>query len=215
MSQRTRLRRIGTVATAMSAGVMAMAIGAAPALAADPCPPGTDLESTLKNWECQWNNFWNPRPTASPSAPSPAPAKTTTTAPKSSASTGPRTSGSGEKTTTRSQRKGARKPFRAPSRTSVGGLATDIPTVNGDLRSYEAPKAPKLSSALPAPQVAPDAPPPVDRTLEQTRIAPLAAAGPRQGDRMTWVAIASGAAGMVGALHLSVLSRSLRRRALG
>lgn len=214
MSQRTRLRRIGTVATAVSAGALAMAIGAAPALAAEPCPPGTDLESTLKNWECQWNNFWNPRPTASPSAPSPAPTKTKTTTPKPKTSTKPAQAGSGKKTA-RPQHKPTRRRTQPPTRVSVGGPAAHVPTVNGDLRSYASRDIPKLSAALPAPQVAPDSPPPSARTLEQTRIAPLASAGPRRGDQMMWVAIASGAAGAVGALHLSVLSHSLRRRAIG
>ncbi|MBA9006071.1 hypothetical protein [Thermomonospora cellulosilytica] len=212
MSQHVRLRRtgrrIGRVATVMSAGTFAVAVGAAPALAAEPCPPGTDLESTLKNWECQWNNLWKPPVTASPSAPAPAkPA-----APKPTTSTKPRQTG---QKTTRPENRPAQRRTRPPGRVSAGGSAADVPTVNGDLRSYESQDVPEFPGTLPAPQVAPGGPAPSGRTLERTRIAPMAAAGPRQGDQMMWVAIASGAAGVVGALHLSVLSRSLRRRAAG
>lgn len=208
MPQR-RAMRAGTTA-AMSIGALTLIlVTAGPAQAAEPCPPGTDIDSTLKNWECQWNNLVkpSPSPTKAPAVKKP----DRTPVKKAPVAKSPGSGGSG---------KSDNRPSTTSGTSGSGGAAVDGRTPvgassrGGRLTPY-APDAGDLSGALPQPAVAaaplPGGSPTGAGTVLQTRLmAPMSAAEHRQDTQILWVAAASALAGAVGALNISVAGRRLR-----
>ncbi|MGI5169434.1 hypothetical protein ACQEU3_34305 [Spirillospora sp. CA-253888] len=218
MPQQRRFRRLGSASTAVSAGALVLVFLGAPAAyaqsAAAPqkCKKGVDPATTIDNWKCQLGNWRDsltpkPTPTPKPTKPTPKPSKKP-----------PLDKGSGGK-----ERKsgGGKKGGGAPSVSAPtgslpsGGGATTMNRPEG-LQPY-APNGGQnganLPGLLPTPQVAadPSAYQAPAGTAPQTRLISPVAATEHDQNQILWVAAASGAAGAVLALNLSVLGRRMRR----
>ncbi|WP_149258238.1 hypothetical protein [Actinomadura sp. K4S16] len=203
-----RLRRLGTASAAVSAGALVVVLSA-PAAEAETCKKGVDPQSTIENWKCNLGNLregLTPKPT-----PTPTPSKTAKPVPEKST----------KKTRTPAKAPvKARKPASAPSGGQGAASGPAPMTGPGGLKPYkgQAPvTAPGLPGVLPTPEIAADPNAYANASggtaaVPQTRlISPVAASGQDNG-QMLLVAAAAGAAGAVGALHISVAGRALRRR---
>ncbi|MEU8120799.1 hypothetical protein AB0C21_18985 [Spirillospora sp. NPDC049024] len=202
-----RLRRLGTASAAVSAGALVVVL-AAPAAEAETCKKGVDPQSTIENWKCNLGNLregLTPKPT-----PTPTPTKTAKPVPEKSTKK--------TRTPAKAPAKAPRKPASAPS--GGQGAASGPAPMTGALKPYkgQAPvTAPGLPGVLPTPEIAADPNAYTNASggtaaVPQTRlISPVAASGQDNG-QMLLVAAAAGAAGAVGALHISVAGRALRRR---
>ncbi|WP_141575012.1 hypothetical protein [Actinomadura sp. WMMA1423] len=205
-----RLRRLGTASATVSAGALVLVLAApAAGAAAETCKKGVDPQSTIENWKCNLGNLregLTPKPT-----PTPAPTKTVKPAPqKTSKKT---------RTPAKAPAKAPRKPSSAPRGGQGAAPSGPAPmTAPGSLKPYKG-QAPSTASGLPGvlptPEIAAD---PYANAAggtaaaPQTRlISPVAASGQDNG-QLLLVAAAAGAAGAVGALHVSVAGRALRRR---
>lgn len=205
MPQR-HILRLGTTA-AMSAGALTLLLLTAPPAGADECPPGTDPESTLKNWQCQWDRLINkPSPTPPPKTPAKPPAKKPTKKPVAK-----------KPVAKEPVRKSPKRPYTAPTGDGAVGTRTPIAAYSRGVKltPYTPGAGTDLPGVLPQPNVAaaplPNGSPGDASAVLHTRlVAPIAAAEQRQNDQMLWVAAASGLAGAVGALNISVAGRRLR-----
>jgi hypothetical protein len=206
-----RLRRLGTASAAVSAGALVVVL-AAPAAEAETCKKGVDPQSTIENWKCNLGNLregLTPKP-----APTPAPTPPKTAKPV------PEKSTKKTRTPAKAPAKAPRKPPSAPSGGQAAGSGPAPMTGPGGLKPYKgrAPvTAPGLPGVLPTPEIAADPNAYANASgataaMPQTRlISPVAASGQDNG-QLLLVAAAAGAAGAVGALHISVAGRALRRR---
>ena len=212
-----RVRRVGTASAAVSAGalVLLLAAPAPQAAAAEVCKKGVDPETTIENWKC---NLGNLREALTPKTPTPAPKPTKTTKKPAAGKKTP----ARKKTAKKAPKAPAGKP-RKPAAAPSGGGAPAPPAAMTGSRvpqpySENVPStAPGLPGVLPTPEIAADPnayrdPRGGTGALPQTRLVSPVAASQRDDGRMLLVAAAAGAAGAVGALNLSVASRSLRRR---
>lgn len=203
-----RLRRLGTASAAVSAGalVLLFTAPAADAAAAEVCKKGVDPESTIENWKCNLGNLREALTPKSPEpTPTPKPARSKTT--QKTAPSKSRAPAKKEPRKTTSDPGG-----RAPA---AGGPSTM--TGPGGLKPVPGEPPSATAGVLPTPEIAADPNAYLSRpggtvAMPRTRlISPVAASGNDNG-QMLLVAAAAGAAGAVGALHLSVAARTLRRR---
>jgi hypothetical protein len=206
--QRTGVRWTGRTVTIMSAGTFVLLFAGVPAhagaTAAKPCPPPKNPAEAPAYWQCLWDNVQdgiNPQP--DPQKPDKPPAKPKPNKPAPDKPAKPDKSGNGSAP-------GRTRTPGAPSGGSAGG-ATAYTRPDG-LRPYNSEAAARLPGLLPAPQVAPNAQATPTMGLGETRLITPVAAHEQQGDQMLWVAVASGAAGAVGAMNVSVTARRMRRR---
>lgn len=204
-----RLGKTGKATVAVSAGALVLVMGGAPpahaatAAAGKPCPKIVDPQSAVKHIQCQLDKIrkkLTPKPDPKPAQPPKKKAKITKPA-KKKPSTPTKTTKNRPKTTVQ-----------------VPSGSAEVPRVYSapGLKPYEQTVQPGLSGYLPAPEVA--AQPVVSGqsgAFTGTRLIAPVAATERQGGRdemVLWTALAAGAAGAVGAMQISIVGRSLRRR---
>lgn len=210
MTRERRFGRPGRAATVVSAGALVLLVGGAPpahaAAPPRPCPKVVDPASALKHLQCQLERIrkqFTPKP-----KPQPQPKKTVKKGKKA-----PPTPKSAQP----AKRAKTTKPSGEAAAPSGLVTAPRAYTGMGGPAAYRQNAPAALPAYLPAPEIA-ARPGPAGQTvvLTGTRlIAPVAASGPQQDTRVLWAALAAGTAGAVGAMNLSVMSRSIRRRRTG